>query len=41
MKVAIFPGSFDPITVGHIDLIERSIFFKAKTELVKQNFQEI
>jgi len=25
MKIAIFPGSFDPITVGHIDLIERSI----------------
>jgi pantetheine-phosphate adenylyltransferase len=25
MKIAIFPGSFDPITVGHIDLIERSV----------------
>ena len=24
MKIAIFPGSFDPITIGHIDLIERS-----------------
>lgn len=24
MKVAIFPGSFDPITIGHIDLIKRS-----------------
>ncbi|MCD6293278.1 MAG: pantetheine-phosphate adenylyltransferase, partial [Deltaproteobacteria bacterium] len=23
-SVAIFPGSFDPVTVGHIDLIERS-----------------
>ncbi len=22
--VAVFPGSFDPVTVGHIDLIERS-----------------
>ena len=22
--VAVFPGSFDPLTVGHIDLIERS-----------------
>ncbi|MCD6269238.1 MAG: pantetheine-phosphate adenylyltransferase [Deltaproteobacteria bacterium] len=22
---AVFPGSFDPITVGHIDLIERSV----------------
>lgn len=23
MKKAIFPGSFDPITLGHIDIIER------------------
>ena len=25
MKKAIFPGSFDPITLGHYDLIKRSI----------------
>ena len=25
MKSAVFPGSFDPITLGHIDIIERSI----------------
>ncbi|MCO5144235.1 MAG: pantetheine-phosphate adenylyltransferase [Oligoflexia bacterium] len=24
-KVAIYPGSFDPITNGHIDIIERSL----------------
>ncbi|MGB9839120.1 pantetheine-phosphate adenylyltransferase [Thermovenabulum sp.] len=24
MKIAIYPGSFDPITNGHIDVIERS-----------------
>ena len=24
-RIAVFPGSFDPITVGHIDLIERSL----------------
>lgn len=23
MKTAIYPGSFDPVTVGHLDLIER------------------
>lgn len=25
MKVAIYPGSFDPITYGHLDLIERAL----------------
>lgn len=25
MKTAVYPGSFDPITNGHIDLIERAI----------------
>ena len=25
MRRAIFPGSFDPITLGHQDIIERSI----------------
>lgn len=23
MKVAVYPGSFDPITIGHLDVIER------------------
>ncbi|WP_207554852.1 pantetheine-phosphate adenylyltransferase [Acidiluteibacter ferrifornacis] len=25
MKIAVFPGSFDPITNGHIDLIKRAL----------------
>jgi len=25
MKRAVFPGSFDPITLGHVDIIERGI----------------
>ena len=24
-KIAVFPGSFDPITVGHVDLVKRSL----------------
>ena len=24
MKRAVFPGSFDPITKGHLDIIERA-----------------
>lgn len=25
MKIALFPGSFDPITVGHVDIIKRAL----------------
>ncbi len=25
MKIAVYPGSFDPITYGHIDVLERAI----------------
>ena len=25
MKRAVFPGSFDPITLGHLDIVERSV----------------
>ncbi len=25
MRIAVFPGSFDPITLGHYDIIERSL----------------
>ena len=24
-KIAVFPGSFDPITIGHVNLIERAL----------------
>ena len=24
MSIAVYPGSFDPVTYGHIDIIERS-----------------
>ena len=25
MKIAVFPGSFDPITVGHIEIVKRAL----------------
>lgn len=25
MKIAVFPGSFDPITIGHVDLVSRAL----------------
>ena len=25
MKIAVFPGSFDPITSGHVDIVERAL----------------
>lgn len=25
MKIAVFPGSYDPITLGHVDIIERAL----------------
>ncbi len=25
MKIAVFPGTFDPVTVGHIDLVKRAL----------------
>lgn len=25
MKKAVFPGSFDPITIGHVDIIQRAL----------------
>ena len=25
MKVAVFPGSFDPITIGHVEVVKRAI----------------
>jgi pantetheine-phosphate adenylyltransferase len=24
-RIAVFPGSFDPVTLGHIDIIERAV----------------
>jgi len=24
-KIAIFPGSFDPITIGHVDIVKRAV----------------
>ena len=43
MKIAIYPGTFDPITLGHIDVIKKSlnIFDKvivATTDNINKNY---
>ena len=25
MKIALFPGSFDPVTIAHVDILKRSV----------------
>ncbi len=38
MMIALYPGSFDPITFGHLDLIKRScLMFEHVIVLVAQN----
>ena len=41
MKVALFPGSFDPITLGHVDLIKRALpIFDKIIVAIGQNTQK-
>ncbi len=39
MKIAVYPGSFDPITNGHIDIIERTaeVFDKVYVAILKNS----
>jgi pantetheine-phosphate adenylyltransferase len=38
MKIAVYPGSFDPITIGHIDIIKRAMkIFDKVIVLVAKN----
>ncbi len=40
-KIAIYPGSFDPLTYGHIDLIERaSVIFEQLIVAIAWNSQK-
>ncbi|HMS53567.1 MAG TPA: adenylyltransferase/cytidyltransferase family protein [Chitinophagales bacterium] len=25
MRIAVFPGSFDPVTIGHADILRRAL----------------
>lgn len=41
MKTAVYPGSFDPITLGHVDIIERiSKMFDHVVVLVSESAQK-
>lgn len=39
MKIAVYPGSFDPITNGHIDIIERAaeVFDRVYVSILKNS----
>ena len=42
MKKAVYPGSFDPITMGHVDIIERlTKIFDNVTVLVAHSSQKV
>ena len=30
MKIGVYPGSFDPMTLGHLDIIKRAFLEKRK-----------
>jgi pantetheine-phosphate adenylyltransferase len=34
VKIAVYPGSFDPVTLGHLDIIQRSCSLFAKVIVV-------
>ena len=43
MKTAIYPGTFDPITFGHIDVIKKSLkvfdrVLDATTDNINKNY---
>ena len=42
LNIAIYPGSFDPITNGHIDIIRRSssLFDKVVVAISKKSFNK-
>ncbi len=35
-NIAIYPGTFDPITFGHIDVIKKALKFVDKVIVVKE-----
>ena len=40
-KIVVFPGSFDPITIGHVDLVNRSLpLFDEIVIAIGQNTQK-
>ena len=38
MKIAVYPGTFDPITYGHIDVIRKSLKIFNKLIILQLHF---
>lgn len=42
MKIAVYPGSFDPVTIGHLDIIKRaSLLFDKVIVLILININKV
>ena len=41
MTLAVYPGSFDPFTLGHRDILLSSLNYDRKTNLYKKEAAEL
>ena len=41
MRIAIYPGSFDPLTNGHLDVVQRAAKLFDRVVLASAHFLEV